>query len=76
MAKSDKSALADALAVKYPSNYRRDWDDVRYWADIETGSELDCVQLDILADMIVARLTPWQGRDQHRTRAALRAKAS
>lgn len=65
---------AHALAIAYPSNFRRDWDDVRDWIDGRTGSELDCFQLDMLSDMVVARLTPWQGRDQHRT-AAARQKA-
>lgn len=65
---------AHQLSIRYPSNYRRNWDDVRDWLDTQTGGDLDCIQLDVLTDMVVARLTPWQGRDQHRTRAAI-AKA-
>jgi hypothetical protein len=65
---------AHSLAVAFPSNWSRDWDDVRYWIDLKTGGGLDCVQLDLLTDMVVARLTPWQGRDFHRHRVSL-AKA-
>lgn len=34
-----------------------DWESIRDAVDIKTGGELDCIQLDILTDMVKGRLS-------------------
>lgn len=34
----------------------RSWDALRDWLDLETGSDLDATRLDILTDMVWARV--------------------
>jgi hypothetical protein len=51
--------IADALIVKNKDHGARiptDWDDLRDCCDIFTQSGLDCFQLDMLTDLVGARL--------------------
>jgi hypothetical protein len=47
---------ANKLASAYPSNASVLWEIVRDWIDLETQSDLACFELDMLTDMVVARL--------------------
>jgi hypothetical protein len=49
--------LARLLAAQAGSRSQK-WEDLRDWIDLETGSDLDCLQLDLLTDMVRDRLTP------------------
>jgi hypothetical protein len=50
--------LADRLAKYYlPSWNPPKRDDIRDWVDMDSGGDLDAVQLDILTDMVIKRLS-------------------
>lgn len=65
---------ADRLARRWLASRDRapprpSWDDLRAWCDTATGGDLDCQPLDILTDLVLARVGPhcaadasWWGR--------------
>ena len=53
---ADDLAFIKARAAKLGGAKKWAYDDIRDYADLRTGSELDCTQLDILAGMIMDRL--------------------
>ena len=51
------AATADRIVRRWAEcNQANDWDIIRDACDLKTGGELDCVQLDILTDLVMARL--------------------
>lgn len=48
--------LADELAPRVRWDSSTTWDDLRAAVDLRTGGDLDCVPLDILTDMVAARI--------------------
>lgn len=48
---------ADELAAKAKGlGIPQEFDAVRDWVDTRTGGDLDCVELDLLTDCVLARL--------------------
>lgn len=57
--------IADRIAKRHHTAAMQEawsWADIRDECDGETYSDLDCIQLDILTDMVVARLEKVSGR--------------
>jgi len=46
---------ADEIAAKFREP-AENWEVLRDYVDLKTGGELDCIQLDLLTDMVAQRI--------------------
>jgi hypothetical protein len=56
MTHKNLSITADRIAAVFYPNRFVNWERLRDHVDFATGSELDCTQLDILTDLVKARI--------------------